>query len=219
MSDVWAPVIAALGASLLTGLFGFGLEWWRLRSAKKEAFVERRSRAYSTLLARSVSITYLAQNLHNAIEIRSGVREGINVTLRYQKAIDLLDLAKWMETEFQPAFEAWSEVWVVGSQEAIAEANDLITKCGAVLETATQRGQGRPDWLRGIAGEKWTKEQLEQLQEEVKGIAEARRQLAKIVRKETGLDVADVFASNESEPARSSQSSVAESPVAGEKRC
>ena len=37
MSTIWAPVIAALGASLLTGVFTLGVEWWRDWKAAKVA--------------------------------------------------------------------------------------------------------------------------------------------------------------------------------------
>ena len=66
---------------------------------------------------------------------------------RKYKALDPLELARWQITEMQPLWEAWSEVWAVGSEEAIAEANDLINKCGEVIGAGAQRGQGRPMWL------------------------------------------------------------------------
>src|SRR5690349_10811902 len=125
MSDIWAPVIAALGSALLTGFIAFGLEWWRSREAEKSALAERRSRAYSSLLAQSASVMELASHLHIIMEIRSGLRESINTTIGKSKPLDPLDLANWIRAETQPVYEAWSEVWAVGSKEAIAEANDL----------------------------------------------------------------------------------------------
>jgi hypothetical protein len=137
MSAIWAPVIAALGASLLTGFFTFGLEWWREWKAAKSALAERRSRAYSKLLVESTSILQLVSNMHIAMEARSGLREGINVMTGKLKPLDPLEFARWLGAESQPLFEAWSEVWAVGTKEAIAEANDLVAKCADVMGAGT----------------------------------------------------------------------------------
>jgi hypothetical protein len=196
MSDIWAPVIAALGSSLLTGLIAFGLEWWRSKAAEKSALTERRSRAYSQLLTRSIVIMQLASDLHTMMAVRSGLREGVNTLFGVRKAIDPMDLASLMRAEAQPLFEAWSEVWVVGSKEAIAAANDLIAQGGDVFGAATQPGQALPSWLKGITGEKWTQEQLDHWQDEVRNLAEARRKFGAIARKEIGVEIADLFASN-----------------------
>ena len=190
-------LIAALGSSALTGAVTFGLEWWRSNRADKSARAERRSRAYSMLLTRSIVIAHLASDLHAAMEVRSGLREGLNVTLRFQKALDPLELADRMRAEIQPLYDAWSEVWVVGSKEAIPEANDLVARCGAVVSTATQQGKARALWLRGFVGEKWTQQQLDQWQAELSGLAEARKRLGNIARRETGVEIADLFANND----------------------
>jgi hypothetical protein len=79
MSNIWAPVVAALGASLLTGGFGFGVVWWQAQQAKKSALSERRSRAYSMLLVQSASVMRMARGIHVTMEYRSGLREGLNV--------------------------------------------------------------------------------------------------------------------------------------------
>jgi hypothetical protein len=199
MSDIWAPVVAALGSSLLTGLVAFGLEWWRSKKAAKSALSERRSRAYSMLLTRSTFLMQLASDLHLMMEIRSGLKEGLNVTMGTQKALDPLELADRLGAEVRPLYEAWSEVWVVGSKEAVAEANDLVARCGEAMGAATQRGNARPFWLRAILGEKWTQAQLVQWQKEQGGLAEARRRFGAIARKETGVEITDLFASNASQ--------------------
>ncbi len=193
MSNLWVPVIAALGSSFLTGLVAFGLEWWRSYRADKSARAERRSRAYSMLLTRSIVISQLASDLHFTMEVRSGLGAGVNLL----KPLDPLELADRLRAEAQPLYEAWSEVWVVGSKEAISEANDLVAQCGDVMGAATQRGEARSEFLRRIAGEKWTQEQLDKWQEELHSLAEARRRLGVIARREAGVEVADLFASNE----------------------
>ena len=191
-------LIAALGSSALTGAVAFGLEWWRSNRAGKAAQAERRSRAYSMLLTRSIIIAHLAADLHAVMEVRSGIKEGIDVTMRLQKALDPLEMQFRLRAEILPLYEAWSEVWVVGSKEAIPEANDLVARCGAVVSAATQHGEAQAKWLRGITGEKWTQQQLDQWQAELHGLAEARKRLGGVARRETGVEVVDLYASNES---------------------
>ncbi len=198
MSDLWVPVIAALGSSALTGLVAFGLEWRRSSREGRSARLERRVRAYTMLLARSGVIAHTASGLHVAMEARSGLREGLNVMLRLQKPPDPLDLIDRLRADIQPLYEAWSEVWAVGSKEAISEANDLVERCGAVMGAATQQGKASPEFLRMIAGEKWTQAQLDQWQEELRGLAEARRRLAVTARREAGVEVAELFSSGQS---------------------
>lgn len=198
MSDLWIPVIAALGSSALTGMVAFGLEWWRSQKADKSAQAERRSRAYSMLLTRSTIIAHLASDLHIAMELRSGLAESLNVAMGLQKKLDPLELSDRLRAELEPLYEAWTEVWVVGSKEAIPEANDLVTLCGEVMGAATQKGEARPLVLKVITGEKWTQKQLDQWQNELRGLAEARKRLGIIARRELGVDIADLFASNAS---------------------
>jgi cytochrome c biogenesis factor len=93
MSDLWVPVIAALGSAALTGIVAFGIEWWRSSRAEKTALAERRARAYSMLLAQAGVIVFIAHGLHIMMETRSRLREGLNVTLGRQKPIDLLELS------------------------------------------------------------------------------------------------------------------------------
>ena len=131
------------------------------------------------------------------MEYRSGLREGLNVLSGKYKALDPLELARWQITEMQPLWEAWSEVWAVGSEEAIAEANDLINKCGEAIGAGAQRGQGRPMWLQALAGEKWTPEQLDQWQAEERTLAVPRKRFGEIARKELGVEAVNLFVSTE----------------------
>ena len=198
MLDLWVPVIAALGSSALTGMVAFGFEWWRSSRAERSALSERRTRAYSMLLTRSAVIAHVASGLHITMESRSGLTEGLNVTLCIQKPLDPLELADRLRADLEPLYEAWSEVWIVGSKEAIPEANDVVAQCGVVVGTATQRGEARPELLRRIAGEKWTQKQLNQWNKELQGLAEARRRFAITARREAGVEVAELFSSSQS---------------------
>jgi len=198
MSDLWVPVVAALGSSALTGLVAFGLEWWRSHVAGRAALSERRARAYTRLLARSGVIVHIAGGFHLAMQVRSGLAEGVNVMLGKQRPLDPLELMERMRADIEPLYEAWSEVWAVGSKEAIAEANDLVDKCGDVMSAATRPGEAVPRFMQVIAGEKWTPAQLDQWDKEVRALAEARRRLAVTTRRELGIEVAELFTGGQS---------------------
>jgi hypothetical protein len=135
------------------------------------------------------------------MEVRSGLREGIGVAMRIQNPVDQLKLIELMRADLQPLYEAWSEVWTVGSKEAIAAANDVTARCETVVSVATQHGEAGSAVSRFITGEKWTPEQLTQWSEEIRGLAETRRRLAVIARREARVELADLFASNERKPA------------------
>lgn len=115
MSDIWAPVVAALGSSLLTALATFGIAWWQARKTAKSALAERRSQAYAKILTQSITIMNLANTMHHSMEVRSGIREALNMTIGKYEALDPFKLADRIEKDLQPLYEAWSEVWAVGS--------------------------------------------------------------------------------------------------------
>ena len=89
------------------------------------------------------------------------------------------------------------QVWAVGSEAAIAEANDLVAHCGEVMGAATQHGRALPAWLRTLVGEKWSREQLTQWQEEMRGLAASRKRFGEIARKELGVEAVNLFVSQE----------------------
>ncbi len=200
MSETVLVAIIAAAAGLIGALFGilgnFFTQRWQTGRAEKSALDDRRARAYGALLARSTAVMQLASSLHVVMQTRSGLREELNVTLGIQKPLDALELATLANAEMQPLFDAWSEVWLVGSEEAIAQANDLLTHCGAVMEAATQHGDAQPAWLRGFTGERWSKAQLDMWYQRLREMADSRKRFGEIARKETGLVAVDLFASN-----------------------
>jgi hypothetical protein len=145
------------------------------------------------LLAQAGVIVFIAHGLHIMMETRSGLQEGLNVTLGRQKPIDLLELSDRLRANLQPLYEAWAEVWVIGSKEAIAAANDVVDQCGVVMGVATERGKAMPSVLRDIIGEKWTQEQLDQWEKELRILALARKRLGEVARREIGMKIAELF--------------------------
>lgn len=190
---VWATVVAALGSSFLTGLVAFGLDERKARRRQRESLLDLRHRSYARLLVAAGLIAHAADALHVAMEVRSGIGEGANVTLRNREPVDPLELYERLRQDLQPVYEAWSEVWTIGTPDAIPLANHLVDKCGSVVGTATTRGTARNLVSRLLAGEKWTEEQLVAWAEERRALSEARKSLAELARRESGLEVAELF--------------------------
>ncbi len=172
MSDLWGIVIAAQGTQGSSTLTGADL-WVPVIAALGSAFLTG-AVAFGLEWWRS-------RKAGKAAKSERRVRE----------------LIALQRTDLEPLYEAWSEVWTWGSKEAIPAANDLVARCGSVMGAATQRGELGSVLQRFIAGEKWTPQQLDEWNKEVQALAETRRRFAAIARREAGVEVADLFASNE----------------------
>jgi hypothetical protein len=104
---IWAPVIAALGASFLTGGFTWGVSWWQERRRDRAATLQEKAAAYHELTSRSLSFTARATALRNAMQFRSGLKEGVDVTFRFRRPADPLELHDWLARDFEPINNAW----------------------------------------------------------------------------------------------------------------
>lgn len=192
-NNYWIPVVAALGASALTGLVAFGLDGIRARRDRREGLRARRVQAYSRMISHAASFALAAGAMHLAAQIRSGLTEALDIVLHHRKPVEPLDLHDWLMKELGPLLDAMAEIWVVGTPEAVAAANDLMKKCNDVLDLTTKRGEMGSPLARYLAGEKWTLAQLEASQEAIDVMAEARKRLAEIARSEMGIEFTPLF--------------------------
>jgi hypothetical protein len=186
-STIWAPVAAALGASLLTGLLLFGVEKWRAHLAENSAQQERGARAYASLLSASaVILISTAGGLRLARKTRTGVAESVAVTTRMRKLMDPLEFSDWIRRDTMPLFEAWAEIWVIGTPEAVDAANEIVNRCASIIGLASEQGSGRVGFARWFLGEEPATDQVERFNAEVKRLGQARRNLGDIARREAG---------------------------------
>jgi hypothetical protein len=193
MSDAWAIVTAGLGGSVVTGGVAVILGRARVRADERTRLQTDRKAAYSDLLAASGMVTEWAGAMHVTMELRSGLKEGLDVTLRHRKLLDPLDLMSARAPVSEALFRAWSAAWVVASADGIRCANEVVDAAQAALGAATTRGEARGRVDRTIRGEAWTPEQLEDWNKANQRLAAARRSLALLARKELGVEVAEVF--------------------------
>lgn len=185
-ADVWAPVIAALGASFLTLLGSFGLFQWQRWRDNRASTRTNKEIAYHELHARTYSFVRRAGTLGLAKQFRSGIAEIVSVSLGQRKPLDVFQLHEWLEADFRPIAEAYSKVCLVGSQEAIDIANNILTACGKLINAATATDPHQGPLLRLMKGECPTLEQVQAFEAAQKGVFIALEVLVTIARREIG---------------------------------
>jgi hypothetical protein len=103
-------VIAALGASFLTGLASLGVvafqEWRRRAAGERDAL----QAAVVELLARSLQLALRGDTMRVMMKVRSGLKEGLQVTMRHRVPVDPMQLHDWMAQDWTPLNSALSEI-------------------------------------------------------------------------------------------------------------
>ncbi len=117
-NSLWIPVIAALGASLLTAIAGFGIEALRDARTGAQESVRRRREAYVQFLIASAHHILLLTSLREIRRIASGTGFTIPGLTR-----DPVAFLQEYTRELEPLNAAWTQVWLYGSQEAIEVSN------------------------------------------------------------------------------------------------
>lgn len=189
-------VIAALGASALTGLASLGLvafqEWRRGKASDQDAL----RAAIGELLARSLALTLRAEVIAAALKNRSGLREFLDVMMHHRKPVDMLEVHDWMAQDWAPLNTALSDLWTRCDQEGMRLANDVVGRCGDLLRisVALQPARTRTERVqRWAAGERWTPELLADFQYAVKEHAQARKRFANYARAKLGQQSTDLL--------------------------
>ncbi len=197
MSATWAAVIAAFGASALTGLASLGVMWWQQHLRQKSAAQAAIDAAVTEMLSRSMAVSLRADAVGQMIKIRSGLMEGVDIVLtRVRKPLDMFEFYDWMAQDMAPMNAAWSAIWAHGDQELVMRANALLAACTELLSASTA-GMPAETLLakakRTVAGERWTPEMLEEMHKALTTLAAAREQLAQYARTVRRLPAARLF--------------------------
>jgi hypothetical protein len=143
---------------------------------------------------RSLTFAFRARTLGDAMRFRSGLNESLSVLLRLRRTLDSLELYDWMDMDYRPLGDAWSRIWVVGTQQAIDTADRVVTACDEVLSAAT----AQPDRnllaraFRALVGEVWTKKQLADFDAALTRLAEERAAFVKLMRSEMGKEAVEL---------------------------
>jgi hypothetical protein len=188
---------AALGAAALTGLTSLGVIAYQDRRRRKSGDRDALQTAVLDLLSRSMSIAYRARAMGETMKYRSGLKEGFDVTLRYRKPADVLELHDWMARDLVPMHAALDRIWTSWDQEGIRLANDVADKSGDLIGAATATTPALSAWDRvriWAAGQRWTPEMIEANEGAMKDLAHARKRLADYARHQLGMADVNLFA-------------------------
>lgn len=207
MSTAELTVIAALGASALTGLASLWIvafqEWLRGKASNQDAL----RAATGELLARSLAITLRAETIASTVRQRSRIAERLYVVMHNRKPVDLLELHDWIAQDWAPLNAALSELWTRSDQEGVRHANDLVAKCADLLRisvTALPAQTRRERVQRWATGYRWTPEMLDDYEHAVEDLAQSRKRFADYARGKLGQESVDFpFAQARLEAARS----------------
>ena len=196
--------IASLVGALIGAAAALIGAWLQTERQAKAAEAAAHQRAYGDLLVASVGLAWRVNSLLHTLQSRSGPGEGLSVVLGIRPPADAQQLHDWIAADYRPLLDAWSRTWVAGTPEMVDKANALLDACAnitAIFDTAapaTLAGRVRRN-LTGITTQET--DQLEALwHERMKALAVARKELAELVRRETGRAPANLFSSSPAEP-------------------
>jgi hypothetical protein len=197
MTPAEVAITAALGASFLTAAGSLGVVWVQaLRSGKAQDRAALRA-AVRELLSRSIAVALRAQTMGETMKLRSGLSEGLDVTLHLRKPADMMEFHDWMAQDLVPMHAALDEIWTRWDQDGVRLANDIVGKCMDLLgtSTATQPARtGRERIRKWVVGERWTTEMRDAHQAAIEELAHARKRFADYARVQLGLSAVDLFA-------------------------
>lgn len=185
---IWAPVVAALGASFLTGGFGFGGIWWQQHRLGRAAAVQEKAVSYHQLISHSLSFAARASTLRNVMQARSGLKEGVDVTFRLRRPFDPMELHDWLVKDFEPINDAWSKIQMIGTAASIDAATQLLDACADLIGIATMPGTAHSKVASTVKGIAFTAEQQEALRAAIERLTETREAFIRVTREELGKE-------------------------------
>lgn len=188
-----SAVLGLIGALIGAGAV-LGAVWLQDRRTSRAAAVDARERAYVDLLIASVAVARRLHALITTAKARSGLQEGFAVVLGQRQPLEPMALHDWVEADFRPLLDAWSRVWATGTPRGVHAANKLVACCTDLVAILNPESLETPkDKLRQTVLGIDTREMLIRFEEAVKPLAEARRDLAEIVRNESGRPPTELF--------------------------
>lgn len=193
--DLLVAISGVVGLVLGSSLTVVGSSWVadrQHRHQQESAAKERRLAAYLELLSTSARVTFRADALSLEMQVRSGLKEGIDVLTRQRKLVDPLEMYDWWARDFDTLLGAADRVWLEGSSEAITLANDIVSTCSELLKIATQLPERRSavDRFKSV---KWSAEQAREWDSALKRLAKLRADFTSLVRRDLGQPVVDVL--------------------------
>ncbi|HUY23724.1 MAG TPA: hypothetical protein VMV09_00265 [Candidatus Saccharimonadales bacterium] len=193
-------VVAALGASLLTGLASLGVTavraWLHDRAERRRA----KSDAVVSLLASSQLFAHRVEIIGQTIIQRSGLVEGFDILLHHRQPLDLMHFWDWLAQDFRPMADAVSRLWVLGERDLVRAANDLVLQCSSTMRTWSDiRQPGGPGGRLRQA--QWPPEAQERWRSDLRELGRLRNSLAVEARRRLRSDAFEPWLQHSGPPA------------------
>jgi len=110
-------------------------------------------------------MTHRASALHETMITRSGLSEGINVTMGVRKPLDHLELVDYLQMDMGPMLDAQAVIWMTGDEALITAASVVVLSAGNVISKSTTLPEDRRS------------EENQSFRDRVKGQVQGLRQL------------------------------------------
>jgi hypothetical protein len=185
MSSVWVPVVAALGASLLTGAASLGVAWKQARWHAAADRGQRLASACSDVLSGSMLVANRARVLNATIRVRSGLTEATDIALHHRNPVDPLEVYDWLAQDHTALHKAVSEVWLRSPAILGTIASDIELQCARLLELATSLPDHRT-FLQNLKGVKRDEAFVTAWLSEVEHLGQLRKSFLKAAQQELG---------------------------------
>lgn len=196
MSD-WAVVVAGLGGAAVAATATLAAGQMQTRGGRLGREEERRFLAYARVLTHSVGVAQRVATLLTVLRTRSSLAEGLSVTLGIREPADAQVLHDWLGADWSPLLDAWSEVWLVGTPQGVSAANRVVDVCADLMHVLQiPPAKNAVERLRRTVVGISTDDALSRWNEGLKVLGDARKDLAHLVREETGRPVATLFSSD-----------------------
>ena len=137
MSNTWAVVVAALGAAILSTSGAFLLEAYRARRREKYAKATELKAACLQIISGSQRLIFKAAAMHVSMEVRSGLRESLDVLLHLRKPIDLFELNDYLMVEQGRILDAQAMIWLTGDEALMTSAGDVVAAVSKLIVAST----------------------------------------------------------------------------------
>ncbi|MDM8083322.1 hypothetical protein QUV83_00900 [Cellulomonas cellasea] len=189
--SLWVPVVAALGASLLTTLGAWGLETQRRRAAARSQSVEVRRAAYVAFVEAAHGVLMLGQTLRALLQVQSGFAVSAAELLRIRRPLDPHEIAWRMSDQVRPVLDAQAGVIACGTPEAARATREVVTTASAYLQAATAM-TGTQRRLSGVVPWRATAGQEAELAAHLDRAGQAVRVFTTIMRVDLGEDALSI---------------------------
>jgi len=183
--SLWVPVVAALGASLLTSLGAWGLEASRQRAAARSAASQARRSAYVTFVEAANGMLMLGPTLRALLQTQSGLAFTLAGLLRLRPPVDPFQLAWRMADDVRPLLDAQAGVLSCGTPRAAIASKDVATATADYLQAATAMTAGQCGWM-GVVPWRPTSHQEAELASRLERAGQAVQAFVIIMREDLG---------------------------------